>query len=50
MPHAGNTQPEIGPVLRHRSALSTAIYATVDRDALAVPARPRPIKPAGRVW
>jgi site-specific recombinase XerD len=42
MLRAGSPLPEIGQVLRHRSALSTAIYAKVDRDALAVLARPWP--------
>ena len=43
MLRAGSPLPEIGQVLRHRSALSTAIYAKVDRDALAVLARPWPL-------
>jgi integrase/recombinase XerD len=42
MLRASSPLPEIGQVLRHRSALSTAIYAKVDRDALAVLARPWP--------
>jgi integrase/recombinase XerD len=47
MLRAGSPLPEIGQVLRHRSMLTTAIYAKVDRDALAVLARPWPIAPAG---
>ena len=43
MLRAGSPLPEIGQVLRHRSALSTAIYAKVDRDAWAVLARPWPL-------
>jgi integrase/recombinase XerD len=43
MLRAGSPLPEIGQVLRHRSPLSTAIYAKVDRDALAVLARPWPV-------
>jgi hypothetical protein len=43
MLRAGSPLPEIGQVLRHRSALSTAIYAKVDRAALAVLARPWPV-------
>lgn len=43
MLRAGSPLPEVGQVLRHRSALSTAIYAKVDRDALAVLARPWPL-------
>jgi site-specific recombinase XerD len=42
MLRSGSPLPEIGQVLRHRSALSTAIYAKLDRDALAVLARPWP--------
>ena len=47
MLRAGSPLPEIGQVLRHRSALSTAIYAKVDRDALAVLARPWPLEAVG---
>jgi site-specific recombinase XerD len=47
MLRAGSPLPEVGQVLRHRSMLTTAIYAKVDRDALAVLARPWPIGPAG---
>jgi integrase/recombinase XerD len=39
---AGSPLSEVGQVLRHRSPLSTAIYAKVDRKALAVLARPWP--------
>ena len=46
MLRAGSPLAEVGQVLRHRSALTTAIYAKVDRDALAVLARPWPV--AGR--
>lgn len=42
MLHAGSPLPEVGQVLRHRSVLSTAIYAKVDRNALTVLARPWP--------
>jgi site-specific recombinase XerD len=49
MLQAGSTLPEVGQVLRHRSALTTAIYAKVDRDALAVLARPWPADAAGGV-
>lgn len=42
MLRAGSPLPEVGQVLRHRSVLSTAIYAKVDRDALSVLARPWP--------
>lgn len=39
---AGSPLAEVGQVLRHRSALTTALYAKVDRDALQVLARPWP--------
>jgi integrase/recombinase XerD len=42
MLRAGATLPEIGQVLRHRSLLTTAIYAKVDREALRALARPWP--------
>ena len=42
MLHAGSPLAEVGQVLRHRQALTTAIYAKVDRDALRVLARPWP--------
>lgn len=42
MLQAGSPLAEVGQVLRHRSALTMAIYAKVDRDALSVPARPWP--------
>jgi site-specific recombinase XerD len=42
MLRAGARLPEIGQVLRHRCALTTAIYAKVDRDALRTIARPWP--------
>jgi site-specific recombinase XerD len=47
MLRAGSGLAEVGQVLRHRSSLSTAIYAKVDRDALAVLARPWPAQPSG---
>ena len=47
MLRAGSPLAEVGQVLRHRSALTTAIYAKVDRDALAVLARPWPVDAAG---
>ncbi len=43
MLRAGSPLTEVGQVLRHRSSLTTAIYAKVDRDALAVLARPWPV-------
>jgi hypothetical protein len=43
MLRAGSPLAEVGQVLRHRSPLTTAIYAKVDRDALAVLARPWPV-------
>lgn len=42
MLRAGAPLSEIGQLLRHRSALSTAIYAKVDRDALRQLARAWP--------
>ena len=39
---AGAPLPEIGQVLRHRSQLSTATYAKIDRDRLRALARPWP--------
>jgi integrase/recombinase XerD len=39
---AGNSLPQIGQVLRHRSQLSTAIYAKVDTTRLRDVARPWP--------
>jgi integrase/recombinase XerD len=39
---AGTPLPEVGQVLRHRSAGTTAIYAKVDRIALRTLARPWP--------
>jgi integrase/recombinase XerD len=40
--NAGAPLPEIGQVLRHRSLLSTAAYAKIDRDRLRALARPWP--------
>jgi integrase/recombinase XerD len=42
MLRAGASLPEIGQLLRHRRALTTAIYAKVDRDALRTVDRPWP--------
>jgi site-specific recombinase XerD len=39
MLRAGASLPEIGQLLRHRRAMTTAIYAKVDRDALRTIAR-----------
>jgi integrase/recombinase XerD len=39
---AGAPQVEIGQLLRHRSQLTTAIYAKVDHEALRTQARPWP--------
>lgn len=39
---AGASLPEIGQLLRHRRAETTAIYAKVDRDTLRLIARPWP--------
>jgi len=62
MLRAGASLPEVGQVLRHRSARSTAIYAKVDQIALRPLARPWPtavpepaaaedgIRPLARVW
>src|SRR6266516_3633717 len=44
MLHAGSPLSEVGQLLRHRSPLTTAIYAKVDRDALAMLARPWPVE------
>lgn len=49
MLRAGSPLAEVGQVLRHRSALTTAIYAKVDQSALAVLARPWPVTNAGGV-
>jgi site-specific recombinase XerD len=42
MLRAGASLPEVGQVLRHRSLLSTSLYAKVDQDALRPLARPWP--------
>jgi len=42
MLHAGGSLTEIGQVLRHRRALTTALYAKVDVAALRMLARPWP--------
>ena len=47
MLRAGSPLAEVGQVLRHRSPLTTAIYAKVDRDALTALARPWPGVPTG---
>jgi site-specific recombinase XerD len=39
---AGASLPEVGQLLRHRRALTTAIYAKVNHDALRTIARPWP--------
>jgi integrase/recombinase XerD len=49
MLQAGSPLTEVGQVLRHRSPLTTAIYAKVNRDALAVLARPWPVAISGGV-
>lgn len=49
MLRSGSSLAEVGQVLRHRSVLSTAIYAKVDRDALATLARPWPVAADGGV-
>lgn len=48
MLRADSPLSEVGQVLRHRSPLSTAIYAKVDHGALAVLARPWPVAPLER--
>lgn len=47
MLRAGSPLVEVGQVLRHRSPLTTAIYAKVDPDALAVLAKPWPVEASG---
>ena len=42
MLRAGASLPEIGQLLRHRRALTTAIYAKIDYEALRTIARPWP--------
>jgi site-specific recombinase XerD len=42
MMRRGSSLAEIAQVLRHRSSLTTAIYAKVDRDALRTLAQPWP--------
>ena len=42
MLRAGASLPEVGQVLRHRSLLSTSLYAKVDENALRPLARPWP--------
>ncbi|MFC9332123.1 site-specific integrase, partial [Kitasatospora sp. NPDC057015] len=42
MLRAGASLPEVGQVLRHRSQLSTTVYAKVDHEALRTLARPWP--------
>ena len=42
MLRCGATLPEVGQVLRHRRAATSAIYAKVDREALRQIARPWP--------
>jgi site-specific recombinase XerD len=49
MLQAGSPLAEVGQVLRHRSALTTAIYAKVDQDALSALARPWPVDDSGGV-
>lgn len=49
MLRAGSPLAEVGQVLRHRSMLSTAIYAKVDRGALATLARSWPVALDGGV-
>ena len=47
MLRGGAGLPEIGQVLGHRAAATTAIYAKVDRDALRLIARPWPGRSLG---
>lgn len=49
MLRAGASLPEVGQVLRHRSQLSTAVYAKVDQNALRPLARPWPCQEPGAV-
>lgn len=42
MLRAGASLPEVGQVLRHRSQLSTTVYAKVDQKTLRPLARPWP--------
>ncbi|WP_231711193.1 site-specific integrase [Xanthobacter dioxanivorans] len=42
MLRAGASLPEVGQLLRHRSALTTAIYAKIDRETLRMIARAWP--------
>jgi len=50
MLRSGVPLPEVGQVLRHRSMLTTAIYAKLDRNALSVLARPWPAEFDGGAW
>ena len=45
---AGAPLGEVGQLLRHRSQLSTSIYAKVDYARLATVARPWPLPPEAR--
>lgn len=47
MLRAGSPLAEVGQVLRHRMPLTTAIYAKIDQQALAVLARPWPTEQNG---
>jgi len=49
MLRSGTPLPEVGLVLRQRRALTTALYAKVDRDAVRVLARPWPQPTMGGV-
>ena len=48
MLRAGASLPEVGQVLRHRSMLSTSVYAKVDQTALAALVRPWPARTEAR--